>query len=65
MYDYDALRQAYLKFMRDFDQHMDTFVGPMLTHPGRVLELLDFHQLNWPGHGLGQRMPNHISVRRR
>jgi len=24
MYDYDALRQAYLKFMKDFDQDMDT-----------------------------------------
>jgi len=53
MYDYDALRQAYLKFMKDFDQDMDTFMGPMLTYPGRVLEMLDIQLFNWPGRGLG------------
>lgn len=52
MYDYDALRQAYLKFMKDFDGDMDTFMGPMLTFPGRVLELLDIRTYNWPGRGL-------------
>jgi uroporphyrinogen-III decarboxylase len=54
MYDYDALREVYSKFMVDFYQDMDTFTGPMLTHPGRVLEFLDIKLMNWPGHGLGK-----------
>ena len=53
MYDYDALREAYLTFMTDFDQDMDTSPGPMLTPSGRVLDMLDIRLLNWPGHGLG------------
>ena len=54
MYDYDALREAYSKFMADFYQDMDTFTGPMLTHPGRVLDFLDVKYMSWPGHGLGK-----------
>ena len=53
MYDYEALRQAYLTFMNDFYQDMDTFPGPILTYSGRMLDVLDYKLYNWPGHGLG------------
>ncbi len=50
MYDYHALRQAWTKFLHDFD--MDTYRGPGLVHSGRVLEILDYRLYKWPGHGL-------------
>lgn len=54
MYDYDALQEVYSKFMTDFYHDMDTFTGPMLTHPGRVLEYLDVKYMSWPGRRLGK-----------
>ena len=50
MYDYDALRRAWIKFIHDFD--MDTYRGPSLVHSGRVMEMLDYKLYKWPGHGL-------------
>jgi len=50
MYDYDELRRAWLKFLREFD--MDTYIGPGLILPGKVLEAIDFKLEKWPGHGL-------------
>ena len=50
MYDYDTLKQAWLKFIRDFD--MDLYDSPALIFPGRVYELLDYRLFQWPGHGL-------------
>lgn len=50
MYDYNALRQAWIKFIHDFD--MDTYRGPSLVHSGRVMEMLDYKLYKWPGHGL-------------
>jgi uroporphyrinogen-III decarboxylase len=50
MYDYDKLKEAYLKFMRDFE--MDSFTGPSLVFPGKVLEMTDHRLHKWPGHGL-------------
>jgi uroporphyrinogen-III decarboxylase len=50
MYDYDALRQAWIKFIQDFD--MDTYRGPGLVHAGKVLEILNYKLYKWPGHGL-------------
>jgi len=52
MYDYDALRRAWLKFLRDFE--MDAFPGPGLVYPGKVLETVDYRFHHWPGHGLGE-----------
>jgi hypothetical protein len=51
MYDYKVLRRAWMKFIHDFE--MDTFRGPGLIHPARVLEILDHKLYKWPGHGLG------------
>lgn len=50
MYDYGELSRAWIKFMSEFD--MDTFSGPGLIYPGRVLEQIDFRLNLWPGHGL-------------
>ena len=50
MYNYDELRRAWLKFLQDFE--MDSFTGPVFVHPGRVLDILDYKLLKWPGHGL-------------
>jgi len=50
MYDYDELRRAWLKFLDEFE--MDTFIGPGLVFPGRVLEAIDYKLEKWPGHGL-------------
>ncbi|MBA7711644.1 hypothetical protein ES703_120610 [subsurface metagenome] len=50
MYDYGELKRAWLKFLHEFD--MDTFDGPGLVLPGKVLESTDLKLLVWPGHGL-------------
>lgn len=50
MYDYDKLKKAYLKFIAEFD--MDTYTGPALVFPGRVLDMTDHRLHKWPGHGL-------------
>jgi hypothetical protein len=53
MYDYQAAREAWTKFMWDFYEDMDSFGGPGLVFSGRVFDILDYHQYSWPGHGLG------------
>ncbi len=49
MYDLEAMRHSWMKFVTDFD--CDTHGG---THfyAGRILELLDYKLYRWPGHGL-------------
>lgn len=51
MYDYDALRMSWLKFLDEFE--MDSFVGPGLVLPGRMMDMIDYKLHEWPGHGLG------------
>jgi len=50
VYDYEALRRAWLKFALDFDS--DTVGGAGFIFGGRVYELLDYKLFKWPGHGL-------------
>ncbi len=50
MYDYDRLKEAYLKFINEFE--MDSYTGPALVLPGKVLEMTDHRLHRWPGHGL-------------
>jgi uroporphyrinogen-III decarboxylase len=50
MYDYDELRRAWLKFLNDFE--LDTFAGPGLVLPGKMLDSIDYKLHHWPGHGL-------------
>jgi len=60
MYDYDALRAAWLKFLGDFE--MDTFGGPALVSPGRVLETIGGKLMQWPGHGLADHVSSYQFV---
>jgi hypothetical protein len=55
MYDYDELKRAWLKFMRDFE--MDSFIAPSLVFPGPVMEMIDYKLEKWPGHGLADDAP--------
>jgi len=50
MYNYDELRRAWLNFLLDFD--LDTFAGPGLVLPGKMLDNIDYKLHYWPGHGL-------------
>jgi uroporphyrinogen-III decarboxylase len=56
MYDSKKLKKAYLKFIDEFD--MDTYTGPLLVFPGKVLEMTDHRLHKWPGHGL----PDNASI---
>jgi len=53
MYDIEATRGAWLKFMNDFGD-MDTFTGPGLVMQGKVMEALDVKVQKWPGHGIAE-----------
>jgi hypothetical protein len=60
MYNYDELRQAWLKFLHDFDA--DTFTPPVGLIPGKVFERLGFKLYKWPGYGLGSDVPSYQFV---
>ncbi len=53
MYDYTALREAWTKFMYDFYEDMDIFMGPGFVWSARALEILRYKPYKWPGHGIG------------
>jgi hypothetical protein len=57
MYDYDELKRAWLKFIKEFD--MDSFNSPSLVFPGKVLDMIDYKIQKWPGHGLADDAPSH------
>jgi uroporphyrinogen-III decarboxylase len=50
MYNYDELRDAWLLFLKDFD--LDSFGGPGLVLPGKMIDDIDYKIHHWPGHGL-------------
>jgi uroporphyrinogen-III decarboxylase len=60
MYDYEALKKAWLKFIRDFES--DCFMGPGLVLPGKVLDMIDYKLQKWPGHGLADDVPSYQYV---
>jgi len=51
-YDYDKWAMAVKKTVLDFQP--DMFVSPrmILLAPGPVLDMVDFKQIKWPGHGV-------------
>ncbi len=53
MYDDAFALEAWMKFLNDFKDSMDTIGGPGLIYAGPSLEALDMKLLKWPGHGLG------------
>ncbi len=53
MYDYKACVKAWRKFMVDFYEDMDSFMGPGFVFSGKVMDIMDYKNYTWPGHGLG------------
>ncbi|MCJ7605389.1 MAG: hypothetical protein MUO19_05065 [Dehalococcoidales bacterium] len=53
MYDANILRECWVKFMEDFYDDMDSYMGPGLVHSGKVMEIMDYKTYTWPGHGTG------------
>ncbi|MFC2009981.1 hypothetical protein ACFLUL_00145 [Chloroflexota bacterium] len=51
MYDYNVMRDAWVKFMDDFGD-MDTFSGPGLIPSGKISEVIDSKIRKYPGIGL-------------
>jgi len=62
MNDYEAMERAWLKFMEDFYEDMDIFRGPGEVHPAPAMEAIDYKQLKWPGHGLGDEVNSYQFV---
>jgi uroporphyrinogen-III decarboxylase len=62
MYDYEAMKNAWLKFLHDFEKDMDTFSPPVMVPPGRALEVVDYKLYKWPGHGLGNNTTSYQCV---
>jgi uroporphyrinogen-III decarboxylase len=58
MNDYDELKRAWLKFLRDFDD-MDCYFPPSLVLPAKVLDMIDYKIQKWPGHGLPDNGTSH------
>jgi len=52
MYDCEKMMKAWVKTVADFQPDMcgNSFTIRFLGH---ILEVLDFKQLRWPGHGVG------------
>ena len=57
MYDYDKMKRACRKFLHAFE--LDTFGGPGLVLPSKVLDRVDFQLNVWPGHGLSDDAETH------
>jgi len=60
MYDYEELKRSWIKYLNDFE--MDSFIGCGLVFPGRMLELIDYKIVLWPGHGLDDHIPSYQYV---
>jgi hypothetical protein len=60
MHDYGKLKEAWLKFLNDFE--MDSFLPPSLALPAKVLEMIDFKLLKWPGYNLPDDAPSYQFV---
>ncbi len=50
MYDVDKMLDAQMRFLKEFQP--DYGGAPALIGSGKVLEILDYKQYKWPGHGL-------------
>lgn len=60
MHDYGKLKEAWLKFLNDFE--MDSFLPPSLVLPARMLEMIDFKLIKWPRRGLPDDAPSYQFV---
>jgi hypothetical protein len=62
MYDSNKLKASWRKFMEDFYEDMDSFMGPGFVFSGKVMDICDFKNYSWPGHGLGDNVNTHQYV---
>src|SRR4030042_1236283 len=62
MYDAKKLKDSWRKFMEDFYEDMDSFMGPGFVFSGKVMDICDFKNYSWPGHGLGDNVNTHQYV---
>lgn len=53
MNDYEAMEHSWIRFMEDFYDDMDSFMGPGFVHSAAAMEIIDYKSYKWPGHGLG------------
>ena len=53
MYDYAKLTEAHKKFLEDFKP--DYYGSPAFIGSGKILDILDFKQYKWPGHGVSEK----------
>lgn len=60
MHDYAKMKEAWLKFLNDFEA--DSFLPPSLVLPARVMEMIDFKLLKWPGGELPEDTPSYQFV---
>ena len=58
MYDYDKAVAACKKFNAEFAEELEYWASPMMTTPGKILDLLDYKLYSWPGHKLGENVPS-------
>jgi len=52
MYDYGKLLSTNKRFLEDFKP--DYYASPAFIGSGKILEILDFKQYKWPGHGVAK-----------
>ncbi len=52
MYEYDKLLFSYRNFLQDYQP--DLYSSPAFIGSGKILEILDFKQYRWPGHGVSK-----------
>jgi uroporphyrinogen-III decarboxylase len=53
MYDPELVLRAGRKYINDFKNDMDYFVGTGISS-GRYMEIIDYKLAAWPGHGVGE-----------
>ena len=52
MYEYDKIKDVYRRFHLEYKP--DYAMSPLFIGSGRVLEILDYKQYRWPGHGVSK-----------
>jgi hypothetical protein len=62
MYDADILKISWRKFMNDFYEDMDAFMGPGFVFSGKMMDICDYKNFTWPGHGLGDNISTYQFV---
>jgi hypothetical protein len=53
MYEYEKLISAHRRFLQEYKP--DFFSTPAFVGSGKILEILDYKQYRWPGHGVSER----------